>query len=61
MPKVRDESGAEDDQAGDGQRRFGTAEHDPPILGVPVLTVPVLLLSMFPMIGVPVDRWLGSH
>jgi Cu+-exporting ATPase len=25
-----------------------------------VLTVPVLLLSMLPMIGVPVDRWLGS-
>lgn len=24
------------------------------------LTVPLLLLSMFPMIGVPVDRWLGS-
>ncbi|MBI2806607.1 MAG: heavy metal translocating P-type ATPase [Planctomycetes bacterium] len=24
------------------------------------LTVPVLLLSMLPMIGVPVDRWLGS-
>ena len=25
-----------------------------------VLAVPVLLLSMLPMIGVPVDRWLGS-
>lgn len=24
------------------------------------LTVPVLLMSMLPMIGVPVDRWLGS-
>ena len=24
------------------------------------LTVPVLLMSMMPMIGVPVDRWLGS-
>ena len=24
------------------------------------LSVPVLALSMFPMIGVPVDRWLGS-
>jgi P-type Cu+ transporter len=24
------------------------------------LTIPVLLLSMLPMIGVPVDRWLGS-
>jgi P-type Cu+ transporter len=25
-----------------------------------VLTVPVLLLSMLPMFGVPMDRWLGS-
>ena len=25
-----------------------------------VLTMPVLLLAMLPMIGVPVDRWLGS-
>jgi Cu+-exporting ATPase len=26
-----------------------------------VLTVPVLLLAMLPMLGVPVDQWLGSY
>ena len=26
-----------------------------------VLTVPVLLLAMLPMLGVPVDRWLGAE
>ncbi len=26
-----------------------------------MLTIPVLLLAMLPMLGVPVDRWLGAH
>ena len=42
---------ADDPELTDMTRRFRVAA---------VLTVPVLLLAMLPMMGVPLDRWLGA-
>jgi Cu+-exporting ATPase len=42
---------ADDPELTDMTRRFRVAA---------VLTVPLLLLAMLPMLGVPVDRWLGA-
>ncbi|MCI0738718.1 MAG: copper-translocating P-type ATPase [Gemmataceae bacterium] len=51
-PKTVQRDGEDDDSELRGMtRRFWIAG---------ALTVPVLLLSMLPMIGVPVDRWLGN-
>src|SRR5262249_12548604 len=41
----------ENSELQDMNRRFWVAA---------VLTLPVLLLTMLPMLGVPVDRWLGT-
>jgi P-type Cu+ transporter len=50
-PKTAQRDGEEDDsELRSMTRRFWAAV---------VLTVPVLLLSMLPMLGVPVDHWLG--
>lgn len=51
-PKTIEEGKEEDDgELRSMTRRFWVAL---------VLTIPVLLLAMLPMIGVPVDRWLGA-
>jgi Cu+-exporting ATPase len=49
-------------------KRIGTAEEDDSELrnmsrrfwGAIVLTIPVFLLAMLPMLGVPLDQWLGA-
>lgn len=51
-PKAVQPGGEEDDsELRDMTRRFWIAL---------ALTIPVLLLAMLPMVGVPVDHWLGS-
>jgi Cu+-exporting ATPase len=52
-PKTLQAGGGEDDPELRGMtRRFWIAA---------ALTLPVFLLSMLPMVGVPVDRWLGQE
>ncbi len=51
-PKSVQAGDADDPELTDMTRRFRVAI---------LLTVPLLLLAMLPMIGVPVDRWLGGN
>ena len=58
MPEVRD-GARTDDAAGRRRRRFRTARHDAAVLVAAVLTLPVFVLAMAPMIpGVTLPHWL---